>query len=157
MYSLLLIFQKFHHPAYNVHKSIWSLDAVPQLRQFLFAIKNETRLATVNEIINDFENRVLSIRGQLKPGMIHGDFNEQNIICTESASGEWDVTGVLDFGDSQYSCYLYELAIAVTYMILLAKSLNEGGFVIAGYSSVWKIPDNEIRLLKVGFKQLNNV
>lgn len=83
--------------------------------------------------------------------MIHGDFNEQNILV-EEVDGKWMIKAILDFGDSHYSCYLYELAIAVTYMILLKKDIGVGGQVIAGYLSVNPISSMEVKLLKVSPK-----
>ena len=47
-------------------------------------------------------------------GYIHGDFNEQNIIV-DSLSG--DIRGLIDFGDSQKNPLVYDLAIAVMYMM----------------------------------------
>lgn len=102
------------------------------------------------DIVRQFEERVLSIRNKLEPGMIHGDFNEQNILV-EEINGEWQIKAILDFGDSNYSCYLYELAIAMTYMMLLKKDISAGGHVIAGYSSVIRI--STIELLKVFIKE----
>lgn len=144
------IFKKFHHPAYNTHRTIWMLDSVPQLKQFLSAISDEKKVDTVKRIIQDFEDRVLAVRNDLEAGMIHGDFNEQNIIVNrENGTSEWKIAAVLDFGDSQFSCYLYELAIAMTYMMILGKDLNAGGHVIAGYTSVKQLKVWEINLLKV--------
>lgn len=80
--------------------------------------------------------------------MVHGDFNEQNVLI-EEVDGRWKVKAILDFGDSQYSCYLYELAIAVTYMMLQGRSVKAGGHVIAGYCSVKPIGTSEFGLLKV--------
>lgn len=83
-------------------------------------------------------------------GLIHGDFNEQNILVTRGRKeGEFKVSGVLDFGDSQVSYYVFELAITMTYMMLQTKDLATGGLVIAGYSTVRPIPDVEFKMLKV--------
>lgn len=124
------------------------LDSVPNLNQFLFAIENAQKKGRVYEIIEQFQARVLSIRNDLEKGVIHGDFNEQNIIM-ENVEGQWKIKGILDFGDSQYSCYLFELAITITYMVLLGKNLDIAGFVIAGYSTIRKPTKVEFSLLKV--------
>lgn len=80
--------------------------------------------------------------------MIHGDFNEQNILVEEK-QGKWHVKGILDFGDSHIACYIFELAITMTYMMIQGKSLDVGRYVLAGYSSVRKLPPEEFSLLKV--------
>ncbi|KAJ8943391.1 hypothetical protein NQ314_009760 [Rhamnusium bicolor] len=138
----------FHHPAYDTHISLWMLESLPKLPQFLFAIPNEERRKLVLEVIHEFEERVLSISNTLERGMIHGDFNEQNIIV-QKEDDEWRIKAVIDFGDSHIACYLYELAIAMTYMIVEAKDIDAGGYVLAGYLSVRELPEREYRLLKV--------
>ena len=93
--------------------------------------------------------------------MIHGDFNEQNVVMSvNSAGGTWDVSALLDFGDSQYSCYLFELAVNLCYMLLISMDLPDplesGGHVIAGYSTIRPLPDSELELLKVNISSLFN-
>lgn len=125
------------------------MDTVPKLRDFTFALQDDNKQKIVLEIVQEFEERVLNVRDTLESGMIHGDFNEQNVLVEEVGDGKWMVKAILDFGDSHYSCYLYELAIAVTYMVLLRKDVAAGGHVIAGYLSVKRISQMELELLKV--------
>ena len=66
-------------------------------------------------------------------GVIHGDFNEQNILVTKSEDtqacassssgneGDYHVSGVIDFGDSSYGPYIFEAAITITYMMLVER------------------------------------
>lgn len=61
------------------------------------------------------------------------------------------MTGILDFGDIQYSYYAFELAIAMTYMMLMTGDPRAGGIVLAGYSVNRRVPDEEYRLLKVRY------
>ncbi|XP_063919530.1 hydroxylysine kinase [Zophobas morio] len=140
--------QNFHHPAYDNHKTVWHLESVPQLSQFLYAVSDTNRKKIVEEVIEEFSKRVLPMGPNMKRGMIHGDFNEQNILVEEK-DGVWCIKGVLDFGDSHLACYIYELAVTMTYMMIQGKSLDVGGHVLAGYSSVREIPLEEFKLLKV--------
>lgn len=74
-------------------------------------------------------------------GATHGDYNEQNILvrpisCHGNGDVEYDIVGVLDFGDSNCSPYIYEVAIAMMYAMLdshIVDPLSVGGHVIAGY------------------------
>lgn len=124
------------------------LHEVPKLRQFIYAVPDETRKQTVLKVIKEFESRVLPLLKDLENGVIHGDINEQNVIV-EEIDGKWNLKVIIDFGDSSLSYYLFELAIAMMYMILHSKDLDTGGYVLAGYSSVRKVPDVEFKLLKV--------
>ena len=73
-------------------------------------------------------------------GIIHGDFNEQNIICRESKeTGQEEIFSVIDFGDSQWNPLLYELGIAIMYMMTRCDCMEPsaaGGHVVAGYIQV---------------------
>jgi hydroxylysine kinase len=80
------------------------------------------------------------------------------VVGVNHVDCSWDVAAVLDFGDTQHSCYLFELAICICYMMLLAADsnpLDAGGHVIAGYSTVRPLPDAEFSILKVSQNILN--
>lgn len=124
------------------------LDAVPKLPEFMYAVKDDVKKGLFLQIIEEFEERVLSVRDELEKGMIHGDFNEQNVIVNRYR-GRWQVSALLDFGDSHYSCYLFELAITIAYMIILSKNVNVAGYVLSGYETEREIPEQEFALLKV--------
>lgn len=55
----------------------------------------------------------------------------------------------LDFGDTSCSYYVFELAIAMAYMMIESKELSTGGLVIAGYGMIRNIPEHERKVLKV--------
>lgn len=62
------------------------------------------------------------------------------------------LSGILDFGDIQNNYYLFEVSIAICYMMLECTSMNfldAPGHVLAGYNSLRPIPDKEFELLKV--------
>jgi len=86
-------------------------------------------------------------------GIIHGDFNEQNIICRESKeTGQEEIFSVIDFGDSQWNPLLYELGIAIMYMMTRCDCMEPsaaGGHVVAGYIQHRSLPPLERRLLRV--------
>ncbi|XP_069688516.1 hydroxylysine kinase isoform X2 [Periplaneta americana] len=142
----------FFHPAYDSNKSVWSLESLPLLRRFTFAVKDSERSSLVNSVIDAFETEVVEIIDTLEKGLIHGDMNEQNVVVSSNPDdGIWDVVALLDFGDTQRSCYVFELAINICYMMLLAADdnpIDAGGHVIAGYNTVRSVPDEEFQILK---------
>ena len=75
----------------------------------------------------------------LFPGIIHGDFNEQNVLVRlQPQSTDVDIVGIIDFGDSHHGPYVFELAIAVTYCMLQSRvvdPLDVCGHLVAGYLS----------------------
>lgn len=62
---------------------------------------------------------------------------------------DWRITAVIDFGDVSVSSYLFELAITMSYAMLVSGDLKTGGFVLGGYSLARIVPEKEIKLLKV--------
>ncbi|ELU13764.1 hypothetical protein CAPTEDRAFT_126787, partial [Capitella teleta] len=89
----------------------------------------------------------------------HGDFNEQNIIvqCEPDEESkpkddrEYHVYGIIDFGDSQDSCLVFEIAIAIMYMMVESHYVDPllvGGHVLAGYLSEVSLNEYERDALK---------
>lgn len=93
------------------------LESVPKLQDFVYVV-NEGQRQMVEDIIIDFQKKVLDKFETFEKQMIHGDFNEQNILVGRNAANTANtVIGVLDFGDTQYSCLIFELAVGMTYMM----------------------------------------
>jgi hydroxylysine kinase len=90
----------------------------------------------------------------LESGMLHGDFNEQNILVRPSAGGEneFEIFSAIDFGDSQRSCYVYDLAIAIVATMTICHPdidpVSTGGHCLAGYLKVKKMKQLDLSLLK---------
>lgn len=163
------VLEGFTHPAYENHSTIWALDSVPKLVDFLFAVTDEHQKKLAGDVIQSFGEKVMPMIGKLPKGiiaqtafllytnfviagMIHGDFNEHNILVRQY-SGKWMSDGILDFGDTQYNCYLFEVALAACYMMLMAKEtlqpITAGTLVIAGYIKKRSLNAMELKLMKV--------
>lgn len=140
------VLMDFSHPAYDSHKTLWMLTSVPKLHQFTYSVKCTGDRELVTEVILAFENDVLQVTPQLEHGIIHGDLNEQNILVNEDGT---DLKAVIDFGDSTKTCLIFELAIAMCYMMLHTGNISAGKFVLQGYQSVRRLTELEKRILKV--------
>jgi Ser/Thr protein kinase RdoA (MazF antagonist) len=65
----------------------------------------------------------------LRPGVIHGDANDHNVLAERDR-----MTGLLDFGDMVHSATVCELAVALAYAMLGERDpLAAAGAVIRGY------------------------
>jgi hydroxylysine kinase len=124
------------------------LSSVPKLEEFVHVV-DESRRGMVEDVIEKFKQKVLNKIDEFPQQMIHGDFNEQNILVNKGSNGEYKIAGILDFGDSQHSCLLFELSIALTYIMLINGEIETGGYFLAGYRMNRLIPDNEMNVLKV--------
>lgn len=139
------------HEGILKRQSIWMLDNVPQLKDFLYVVKDEHHKDIIEQVLEAFNKRIVPNLDQFEHGVIYGDFNEHNIIVSrkEGHPKEYDIAGIIDFGDSCYSLYVFELAIAMTYLMLEANDLDTGGLVMAGYSMIRVIPPHEKEVLRV--------
>ncbi|KAL7046446.1 hypothetical protein ACKWTF_002573 [Chironomus riparius] len=142
--------KNFNHDGYKNHKTLWMLSSVPHLDEFVNVVVDEEKRGMVEDIIDFFKQRVLNHIDEFPKQIIHGDFNEQNVLVNKiPTSGDYRVAGVIDYGDTQYSCLLFEIAIALTYMMLITGDIETGGYFLAGYKMVRLIPENEMNLLRI--------
>ena len=91
-------------------------------------------------------------------GVIHGDYNEQNILVTSKESLNsasegpvYEVNGLLDFGDMMESYYVYEAGMTIMYLSVDSKMVDPllvGGYVLAGYLSQMALNEVEWSVLK---------
>ncbi|XP_057380551.1 hydroxylysine kinase-like isoform X2 [Daphnia carinata] len=143
----------FVHDGLKGVDRIWNLSAVPKLCDFIYVIKDDHKHELAMEVIDNFKSHVLPHLQKLKSGPIHGDFNEQNILVKpdENQPGKYVISGILDFGDVHFNYYVFEIAIAICYMMIECKTmdmLDAPGHVLAGYNRLRAIPDEEFVLLK---------
>ena len=85
--------KSFQHPAYESRNNIWYLNSIPQVKNFLHAVQDEDRRAMCKDIFDSFDKEVLGKQDQLEVGIIHGDFNEQNILVRPMANDpeQWEI------------------------------------------------------------------
>ena len=116
----------FNHPAYDKKNLIWFLSSIPQVKNFLHAITDEQRSSMCKDIFDEFSDKVMSIKESLETGIIHGDFNEQNILVRplKNDPEQYEIFGVIDFGDSQKNPYIFELAITIMYMMTKCEVID---------------------------------
>ena len=142
--------QDFHHAALVSREYLWDLKNVTWLRgKYVDALsKNMERKNLVSEIIDAFEAKLTPVLSELPMQTIHGDLNELNILVEDNGFGK-EITGLIDFGDMNYSCRVFDLAICMAYMALLRHQdpTNTIGIVLAGYLSKCDLTDKEIDVL----------
>jgi hydroxylysine kinase len=154
--KLGLDLQGFSHDGVKNKNTMWMLASVPKLLQFSYVFEDQpAKLKLIKEIISAFKSRVEASYPKLEKGLIHGDLNEQNILVQPVAVGskEFAIHGIIDFGDTQESYYIFELAISMAYLMLQCLGteidpLEGGGLLLQGYSQHRKIPKLELEILR---------
>jgi len=143
----------FSHSAYNNRNSIWFLSSIPDVKKFVSAVTDTEKRKLVVEIIDKFCEEVIPRTNELEKGIIHGDFNEQNILCQKNeVSGDYEIYSVIDFGDSQHNPLIYEVSISIMYMMTKCTVISPtmaGGHVLAGYIKHRDLPALERRLMRI--------
>jgi hydroxylysine kinase len=64
------VLEGFDHPAYKNHSTIWALDSVPKLVDFLFAVTDEHHQKLAGKVIQSFGERVMPLIGNLPKGIL---------------------------------------------------------------------------------------
>lgn len=131
-------------------KYIWNMLNIPQLTEFMFAISDDQKRIMLQQIIDEFNERIVPVVNQLDFQINHGDINEQNILIDpKGASGSHEMF-IIDFGDVPYSPRICDLAIVCAYLMLFTPvdPLKTPNFIISGYlSTIQNLKQLEIQLL----------
>lgn len=143
----------FHNEALKSRKFLWFLENVPAISSMLYIVKDEKFKIMIQEILESWNSSVIPVLKNLEKGVIHGDFNDQNIIvnATTDDPTTYHVDGLIDFGDIGYSYYVLELAITISYNMIEVKTMSPidvGGYTLAGYQTQGKISEAEFNILK---------
>ncbi|XP_048249804.1 hydroxylysine kinase-like [Haliotis rufescens] len=147
----------FNHSGFHGQKITWHPDHLPLIVNLLHVVEDNGDREMVSDVVKTFQSRVLEHLNEFPQGTIHGDLNEGNILVTEAADDdrwgdEHDVSAILDYGDSAYLPYIFEVAIAMAYMSILSDNIppqTASGYVLAGYLTQNDLSDREIELLKL--------
>ncbi|XP_065498071.1 hydroxylysine kinase isoform X1 [Caloenas nicobarica] len=143
--------EKFHHPsAKSLHRGqfIWNLANVPLLDQYIYALGQNKYREVVEQVIEQFKGKVIPKLSSFRACINHGDLNDHNILVDSSSASpqhpEYRVSGILDFSDMSYGYYVFEVAIAIMYMMIESPDpLRVGGHVLAGFESVVPLSGEE--------------
>jgi ethanolamine-phosphate phospho-lyase len=98
----------------------------------------------VKHFFNQFKDVYFNQFLSLRQGLIHGDLNEANIIIK---NGEFK--GFIDFGDMSYAPLISEVAILMTYVMMMfpEECVAKGKLILSNFHSKFKILKEEIEIL----------
>ncbi|OXA61109.1 hydroxylysine kinase [Folsomia candida] len=145
------------YPVLKTHTTLWMMSEVMQLQKFVYCIKKESdKFNLVQSVLKGYKENIEPILDSLEKGVLHGDYNEQNILVLPSQvdKDDYDISGIIDFGDTHWGPYIFELAITVCYMMLesmrckIVDPFDAVGHVVAGYCKIRKVPDSELKLMR---------
>ena len=112
----------------------------------------------VREVCEAFRKNVKPKLHLLPKQIIHGDANYSNLIFPPSSnvSTPYSVQdiGFIDFGDLNYSCKVFDIAISLMYILNVEEVLNcertqMAGHFLAGYHLMHPLSSEELEVLPV--------
>ncbi|XP_057698295.1 hydroxylysine kinase isoform X2 [Corythoichthys intestinalis] len=115
------ILQKMEHPQLNVLQRdgfIWSLSNICLLEKWLNVLDGDPLLEIVKSVLHQFKTAVAPKYSSFRECLIHGDFNDLNVLVQENEKNGYKISGIIDFGDLNFGCYVNELAVTIAYMML---------------------------------------
>ncbi|XP_035409700.1 hydroxylysine kinase [Cygnus olor] len=143
--------EKFHHPSVkSLHRGqfIWNLANVPLLDRYIYALGQNQYREVVEQVIEQFKEKIIPKLSSFRACINHGDLNDHNILVDSTSPSlgapQYTVSGILDFSDMSYGYYVFEVAIAMMYMMIeSADPLRVGGHVLAGFERVLPLTEEE--------------
>lgn len=119
----------------------WNMKNVASVctAQLKYVLDKERRAIAEKFIASYAKALNADVIAKLPHSVIHSDLNDTNLLFRDSS-----VVGVLDFGDSIYSCTIFELGIAAGYYSLDQQDpLWVFGEVLRGYLTQRQLSDLE--------------
>ena len=149
--------QTFTHPAAK-RELRWDLKhAAPIIHEHMAHIADPQQGDIVAGFLARFEQEVIPRLPELRQSIIHGDANDYNVLVRLSGTefGKAEMAGLIDFGDMVYSHTIFELAIALAYVLLPTDDEIPAPFdiqrplyeMVKGYHAVFPLTELEMALL----------
>ena len=109
-------------------------------------MEGEENKSLVREVLDLFAKHVTPKFQFLRLGTLHNDVSDSNLLV-DTSDGHFKITGLVDFGDMRYSFLLSELANTLASFLSEDHGLLDSGYILAGYQSIFPLPDLELDLL----------
>lgn len=139
-----LALKDFFHPASNRDKEVWDMQNALLLKNHLNYVKDPDKLKSVNQIILEFENKVVPVQNELRKGVTHNDENEFNILSTDGKN----ISALIDYGDACYTHYINNLAVVIAHFMLRQKDpIIKGSYIYKGYNKIFPLFEVEKKVL----------
>ncbi len=123
---------------WDLADSSWTLDHLD-----LFSEKEKEQVSYFQRRFSEIQ----PIYNNLPKSIIHGDFNDYNIIVSEDLKAP-KINGFIDFGDAVHTQTINDLAILLAYAIMDAQDPLEAALdVIKGYNKCHQISEGELDCL----------
>lgn len=138
-----LALNNFTHPGAERHL-LWNLSEMPQLASWIAHLVDPAQREAVTTVLARYQQQVIPQLSQLRRQVIHNDLNPHNVLV----NAEYQVTGIIDFGDALQAPLINELATALAYQLGQGDSLFTSVLpFVQAYHARLPLTDSEFALL----------
>ncbi|XP_072349100.1 hydroxylysine kinase-like [Scyliorhinus torazame] len=152
------VLAEFQHPtreSLQREDFLWKLSNTHKLDKYLHVMEEGSDRQMVEQIIQQFKEKILPNLSKFRKSLNHGDFSHTNILVQPVQSSAdhsdpthpqqaLDISGILDFTDMNYGCSVCDVAISIMYLMLESSDpLSTGGHVLSGFESVTPLVPEE--------------
>ena len=132
----------------------WDLKHLLTYRKLIPHLKDSNEIKMAKLVLDAFEQHVCPKIPNFKKGIIHGDANGLNIIIQKGNLDDYQMVGLIDFGDCVSSCYVFDLGILLAYIMSENLDLKNGmspiefvAPILRGYTDAFPLSKEEIDCL----------
>ena len=152
------VWQEFECSTLSRPDFLWDMSrAGDAVEEYLEAVSENHYIEMVRKICHNFRKEVLPKLHLLPKQLIHGDLNQGNILILPDENGKTAPgIGFIDFGFLNYSCRIFDVAVALMHILNVEVGFELSGgrirmakYFLNGYNSVNPLSSEEISLLPV--------
>jgi len=141
--ELNLQLQKITSYTLQARECEWDLQYYHFSLAYIKDIPNAHNRSIVEYFYQQFEAQVLPRISAFRSQIIHGDYNEGNVLVKNDR-----VVGAIDFGDVTYAPLVYELGIALVYSCYNKEQPLEWiASALKGYNAIIPVEEKEVEIL----------
>jgi len=142
---LNLALRGFFHPA-AARNLLWHLQSTLELRPRASAIRDSSRRRLVENVLDQYEERVAPRWPLLRAQVVHGDLNLDNVLLDDRGR----ISAIVDFGDVGWSAQAADFAVGLASLMRgrpEADVFRAARIAIDGYQSRIPLEPLELELL----------
>ena len=138
--------QNLDHP--GAHRWIkWDVAQTAWTEEHLTKIHGNQRQTIARYFFDLFQKNAAPKLGNLRHSIIYNDANDYNVLVDNDLQNP-KVRGVIDFGDSVYTCTVADLAIAIAYTVMdKPRPLDAAVHLVRGFHREFPLQEAEVEVL----------
>jgi ethanolamine-phosphate phospho-lyase len=142
--DMLMHLQTIDSDIIKAHEHDWNLRDTLHNEPKAEHITNLSERKIVHHYFSVFKNEVLPKFNSLPQSVIHGDLNEANIIVADNK-----VNGFIDFGDISFAPAVCELAVLLTYVMMMFPDdcFKKAKIIVENFNQTYPLLKEELEVL----------